>query len=132
MTDDPQPNNPQQPDEHSPLTVDSIVLVPTPAAPAEGAAFVGIEISKLQIEKLKLTNDALRRDTGHRDTWAKKLFPLCAGWLAAVVVILLLEGFHLFGFHLDNSVLIAFIGTTTADVLGLGYIVVNYLFPKPQ
>jgi hypothetical protein len=132
MTDGPQINNPQPPDEHAPLTVDSIVVVPTPAAPAEGAVFVNLEIQKLQLEKLKLTNEAFRQDAGHRDEWARKLFPLCAGWLIAVVVVMGLEGFHLWGFHLDNSVVIAFIGTTTADVLGLGYIVVNYLFPKSQ
>jgi hypothetical protein len=126
------PDNPSRPDELAPLTVDSIVEVPAPAAPAEGAAFVGIETQKLQLERLQLSNNAFRQDAEHRDKWARRLFPLCAGWLLAVVLVMGLEGFHVWGFHLDNSVVIAFIGTTTADVLGLGYIVVNYLFPKPQ
>lgn len=119
-----------QPDDHSHLTLDSIVIPPV-AVPATGAVYFNLEIEKLQIEKLKITNATLAQDAQHRDRWGKKLFPLCAGWLVSVVVILMLEGFHVRGFHLENSVLIAFIGTTTADVLGLGYIVVNYLFPKP-
>ena len=126
------PDNPQQPDELAPLTVDSIVDVPAPAAVAEGAVFYEIESQRYKLEKFALENRALALDTGHRDKWAKRLFPLCAGWLLAVVAVLAFQGFHAWGFHLDDSVLIAFIGTTTADVLGLGYIVVNYLFPKPQ
>jgi hypothetical protein len=122
----------QQPaDEKAALTLDSIVEVPAPADAMAGAAFFEIETQRLQIEKLQLENRATALDTGHRDRWAKRLFPLCAGWLLAVVAVLTLQGFNLWGFHLDNSVLIAFIGTTTADVLGLGYIAVNYLFPKP-
>jgi hypothetical protein len=126
------PDNPQPPDELAPLTVDSIVEVPAPAAPAKGAEFLDIETHKLQVERLRLGNDAFRQDAEHRDKWARRLFPLCAGWLLSVVLVMGLLGFHGWGFHLDNSVMIAFIGTTTADVLGLGYIVVNYLFPKPS
>jgi hypothetical protein len=123
---------PQRDETTAPLTVDSIVAVPTPAISLQGPSFFDLESQKLQIQKLELINAALRQDTAHRGNWARKLLPLCAGWLIAVVVVLVLEGFHIVGFHLDNSVLIAFIGTTTADVLGLGYIVVNYLFPKSQ
>jgi hypothetical protein len=126
------PDNPPPLDEHVPLTVDSIVPVPASAAPADGAMFYALETQKLQLDKTKITNEALRKDAEHRDKWAGRLFPVCTWWLVAVVLVMGLEGFHLWGFHLDNSVLIAFIGTTTADVLGLGYIVVNYLFPKSQ
>ncbi|MGO9678886.1 MAG: hypothetical protein ACLPW4_16705 [Candidatus Sulfotelmatobacter sp.] len=110
--------------------MDSIVVAPPSAV--SGNVYYELEKQKLQLEKLTLDNAALRQDTAHRDRWGKRLFPLCAGWLVAVVVVLTLEGFHIYGFHLDNAVLIAFIGTTTVDVLGLGYIVVNYLFPRPQ
>jgi hypothetical protein len=126
------PDLPQPPEDRLvPLTVDSIVDVPAPAEPAKGAVFYELEEQGYKLEKLRLQNQAIALDMGHRNAWAKKLLPLCMGWLGSVVVIMILEGFHIGGFHLDNSVLIAFIGTTTADVLGLGYIVVNYLFPKP-
>ena len=121
------PDNPPR-DEHARLTVESIVPVPAPAAPVDGAVFFELETQRQQLEKLRIENRALAMDTTHRDKWAKRLFPLCAAWLIAVVAVLVLEGIHAWGFHLDDSVLIAFIGTTTADVLGLGYIVVKYLF----
>lgn len=125
MTDKP-------PSQDERLTLDNIVPVQTaPATVEAGAVFYELETQKQQLEKSKIINAALRQDIGHRDKWAKRLFPVCAGWIVAVVIVMGLEGFHIWGFHLDNSVLIAFIGTTTADVLGLGYIVVNYLFPKP-
>ena len=118
----------QQPQDEKKLDVNSIVPIPNPADPKAGATFYLLETQKQQLEKQQLENDALRQDAGHRGRWSGRLFPLCAGWLLAVVGILLLEGFHFRGFNLDNSVIIAFIGTTTADVLGLGYIVVKYLF----
>lgn len=112
------------------LTVDSIV--PVPAVPETELSRLAVagESQKADLEKQKLENAALRQDTAHRDKWGKRVFPMCAAWLVAVIVILLLQGFQIWGFHLDNSVLIAFIGSTTADVIGLGYIVANYLFPK--
>jgi hypothetical protein len=128
MTD----QQPQQGEPAAPLTVDSIVAVPSPTVTSQGPSFFDLETQKQQLEKLKLVNAALSQDTQHRGNWARRLLPLCSGWLIAVVLVLILEGFHVYSFHLDNSVLIAFIGTTTADVLGLGYIVVNYLFPKSQ
>jgi hypothetical protein len=121
--------------EAQPLTVDSIVAT-APAIPLHGPVagelFYELEKQKLEIERLTLVNAGVRQDAAHRHNWGKNLFPVCAGWIVTVAAILVLEGFHVRGFHLDNSVLIAFIGTTTANVLGLGYIVVNYLFPKPQ
>jgi hypothetical protein len=53
-------------------------------------------------------------------------------WLAIVVALVIAQGLGIRGFHLENPVLIAFIGSTTVNVLGLGYIVVNYLFGKPS
>jgi hypothetical protein len=112
------------------LTVDSIVIAPPPQEPELARAYYIGEVQKAELEKQTLANAALRQDTAHRDKWGKRVFPLCAAWLLAVVAILVLQGFKIHSFHLDNSVLIAFIGTTTVDVLGLGYIVANYLFPK--
>ena len=121
----------QLPGEQTRLTVDNIIPVPASANPEAGALAYNLEIQKAQVEKLKLANDALRQDIEHRNKWAKRLLPVCIGWVAIVAAAMGLEGFHVWGFHLDNSVLNVFIGATTADVLGLGYIVVKYLFPNP-
>lgn len=90
MTD----NQPSPEGSQLALTVDSIVVAP--AAPATGE-FYQIETQKIELDRLRLENNALSVNTGHRDRWAKKLFPLCAGWLIAVVTVLTLEGGFTFG-----------------------------------
>ena len=63
-----------------------------------------------------------------RAKYVKKLRHMTAWWLTAVIATLFLEGFNFFGFHLSNSVLIAFITSTTASVLGLFVLVTRWLF----
>lgn len=50
------------------------------------------------------------------------------GWLLSVILCLAFEGLHLWGFHLSDAVVIAFITTTTVNVIGLGYIVAKFFF----
>ena len=125
-------NAPLPPLDNPPLaTLDKIV--PAPQAPPEAAhAALDLETKQAELAKLNLRNRELREILEQRQDWGDRVFWMLLGWLLSVVVVLVLEGFHVAGFHLDNSVLIAFIGTTTADVLGLGYVVANFLFPKPQ
>jgi len=49
-----------------------------------------------------------------------------------VTVLLLLQGFGLrsWEFKLSDPVMLAVIGSTTVNILGILYVVANYLFPK--
>jgi len=49
-----------------------------------------------------------------------------------VTVLLLLQGFGLrsWEFKLSDTVMLAVIGSTTVNILGILYVVANYLFPK--
>jgi len=64
------------------------------------------------------------------------VFYLVALWLGLVGYVILAQGFGVgwlnsFGrFHLDNSVLIALITTSTATVIGVLAIVLNHFFPR--
>jgi hypothetical protein len=89
-------------------------------------------LNKQNSGKLNLVNKELELNIEKRGDWGNRAFWLLVGWLFVLVGILLFQGFHRWGFSLDRSIVITFIETTTADVLGLGYIVVNYLFPKSQ
>lgn len=112
-------------------TVDNIV--PAPQAPEDTVlAAVELEIRQSESAKLRLTNQEFGEIIKQRGEWGTRVFWMLLGWLLSVVFVILFQGFHFWGFHLDNSVVIAFIGTTTADVLGLGYVVANFLFPKPK
>lgn len=55
--------------------------------------------------------------------------------MVVITLLLLLQGFGSFWwgrmpFRLETSVLLAAIGATTVNVLGLLYVVAHYLFPK--
>lgn len=54
---------------------------------------------------------------------------LCA-WLLLLFVTLAAQGFRWGGFELTERVLLALIGGTTINVIGIFIVVMNYLFPK--
>ena len=82
-------------------------------------------------EREKLQLQGMSDDLQARKTWGERVFVLLVVWLAVVVLAVICQGFGWREFHVADSVLITLITTTTANVLSLGYIVANYLFPKP-
>jgi len=56
------------------------------------------------------------------------LFVLVVLWLGSVALLLLMEGFHLWGFDLSDKVIIGYITSTTVSVLGLFHIAAKWLF----
>lgn len=86
-----------------------------------------------QVRTAQLQNQSLSDDIKGRKGYATKLFCLIVAWLIGIFIVLLLSGFggvcgHTF--KLSDAVLLALIGSTTATVLGLFIVVVNYLFPQ--
>lgn len=71
-----------------------------------------------------------KQDTNERKAYAKRIFYLVCVWLIAVLLILVAVGFSWHSFVLSDKVLLALIGGTSVNVLGLFAIVANYLFPK--
>ncbi|MDV6375556.1 hypothetical protein ORD21_13230 [Deinococcus sp. ZS9-10] len=61
------------------------------------------------------------------------VFVLSAGWLAADVTLTLAAGWGELGgrpFRLDSSVLVAFLTTSTATVIGLFLVFLRWLYPQ--
>lgn len=87
---------------------------------------------KLQVELEALKQQVQESADTHklRLSYAKRLFWLVCSWLACVVIAVGFSGFHVFGFLLSDSVLIAFITTTTVNVVGLFFVVAKWLFPS--
>ncbi|HKP38494.1 MAG TPA: hypothetical protein VJT71_16665 [Pyrinomonadaceae bacterium] len=56
------------------------------------------------------------------------LFILVVLWLLSVVILLLMEGFHVWTFDLSDKVIIAYMTSTTVSVLGLFHIAAKWLF----
>jgi hypothetical protein len=123
-------SNPPNPPP-SGLTVDNIVEAPIVETEVS-ALSSELEEKQQSLEKLRLVNKELRQNIEGRKEWGDRVFYIILCWLVSVVAIVLCDGFTFRGFRLDDSVLIAFISTTTVNVLTLGYIVANYLFPKPK
>ena len=71
------------------------------------------------------------QDIAERKKYAFYCFVLACLWLALVTTILLAQGFSWHAFKLSDSVLLALLGTTTVNVLGLFFVVTKYLFPSP-
>lgn len=88
---------------------------------------------RVELEKLRAELESFTQDVRQRRTFAPKLYVLTCVWLAAVIVVILMQGFsegwHHF-FRLSDPVLIALLGTTTVNVVGLFYVVAKYLFPE--
>jgi hypothetical protein len=51
------------------------------------------------------------------------------GWSVSILRILWLTGFHAYGFHLDNNVLITLVSTSIGNFVALVAIVAKNLFP---
>jgi hypothetical protein len=89
-----------------------------------------LEESNLETQMLQEQLRSLKQDIDERKKYAHRIFCLMCSWLGVAFLILILNGFqHLTSFYLTQPVLLALIGGTTADVLGIFYIVTHYLFP---
>lgn len=98
-----------------------------------------IENRKLQIENqgLELQNLRLKDESGRlrelhdtRKQYVGRLFWLITAWLAVVVTLVALTATLKNIFTLADSVLIAFITSTTVSVIALFVIVAKWLFPS--
>lgn len=80
----------------------------------------------------RIKNQGLLLDQEMRKQYANRIYKLIAWWLGMVMVLLISQGIfsHSGYFKLSETILLAVIGGTTLNVLGLFVIVINYLFPK--
>jgi hypothetical protein len=85
-----------------------------------------------EVEELKKQAElrGLNQDIAERKKYAPYFFILFCVWLLLVATLLLFQGFGLAHFRLGEPVILAAIGATTVNVLGILYVVANYLFPK--
>ena len=91
----------------------------------DSAQKIALEDSREELENKK-------QNRNQRKTYANKLFVFLCVYMALVFLVLLFCGFSLFGFTLSDTVLVALITTTTANVIGIFAFVVRYLFYSKQ
>lgn len=82
-------------------------------------------------EKKSLKQQRIQTLFDKRIKYIPILLILIIGWLAVVAIFLAFTGFCFYGFTLSDKVLIALVTSTTANVLGLFYVVAKWLYPSP-
>ena len=118
-----------------PTETDLDVIRADPAIPDETASS---EITELEVDHEKdrrqILNEGLKQDLELRKSFAWDIFYLIIGWLLLVFAVLFLQGFSVaictHTFRLSDAIILALIGGTTINVLGIFIIVVRYLFPQ--
>src|SRR5439155_10188908 len=88
------------------------------------------EVQELEKDRKKLLNLELKQKIGARQAYTLAIFGLATAWIIGIYLLLVFEGFAFHCFHLDNSVLLAAIGSTTANVIALLFIIVKFLFTE--
>lgn len=111
------------------LEVNAIAESPPGHADPDADALATGERASLDNELLKSELKDKVQDRTERLKYATASFRLVRGWLIVVGLVVFAQGFHSRGFDLSGPVMIALLGSTTASVLGIFYIVANYLFP---
>lgn len=76
---------------------------------------------EIQLEQI----EDMQQARNLRETYARRLFVLICIWISSVLVFVLFSKF----LELSDAVLIALVSGSTANVLGLFYVVAKYLFP---
>lgn len=87
---------------------------------------VGLEV---QAKRADIVQEGELHET--RKIYSSRLFWLIVAWLSVVVLFVALTATIKPYFNLSDSVLIAFITSTTVSVLGLFMLVAKWLFPQP-
>jgi len=91
------------------------------------------QLERVDLEDRRTEVVGKKQDIKERKKYALLFFGLGCAWMTAITGMLLLQGFGLVyhaTFKLSDTVLLAAIGSTTVNVLGIVYVVANYLFPK--
>ena len=90
------------------------------------------ELEKMALEnrRLELENKRFEEEKDLRRKVTKKIYYLVVGWLFFVACFLIGES-QCSSWRLSDGVNITLLTTTTFNILGMLYIVLSYLFPKP-
>lgn len=73
---------------------------------------------------------AVEKDRSERNEYANRVLRIVVGWLSALLLLIVLQGFSILQFRISDGVLMALIIGTTVIFFGIFRVIMNYLFPK--
>lgn len=115
------------------LRKDGEIKVESPDAEEKTVSNIELNKQLEEYNRFKEETAGIKQDRDERKVYAGKTFNLLCVYMVCVGILLLMSGYsepENAKFHLSDPVLIAILGTTTTNVLGIFYFVANYLFPK--
>lgn len=115
------------------LRKDGEIKVESPDAEEKTVSNIELNKQLEEYNRFKEETAGIKQDREERKVYAGKTFNLLCVYMVCVGILLLMSGFsesEKAKFHLSDTVLIAILGTTTTNILGIFYFVANYLFPK--
>jgi hypothetical protein len=112
------------------ISIDAITASPVEAAPQTADAQTDLEKIDLEYAHKLAELEDYKQDIESRRAYAKNIFTFMCCWIAGIYLLLVFQGFSYIGFHLSDSVLLAAIGSTTANVIGIFIMVTRYFFSK--
>jgi len=114
------------------VTLESVEKDAPPVA-KNGTTEAAVKEEDFFEKRADLHIEGLGQDLRERKKYANRFFCMASAWLAWIVCLLFSQGtqsfFRLSSFHLSDVVVLAAIGATTVNVIGILYVVANYLFP---
>lgn len=116
------------PDQPKPRVPDSALEKISPPNPEQELQVHENMVRQAELQRKQYDLHVEQIMLKQRKLYASLLFCLSIAWLSAIGLFLFLAG--LGKLRVADSVLIALITTTTANVLGLFYIVARWLFPN--
>jgi hypothetical protein len=109
----------------------------------ESAFYEASSLDEVDLLRAKLGLSDQRQDIESRKKYGRLIFALIVAWLFVVLLTVWLSAIKIQSpswwptwlpsvteFELSDLVLTALIGTTTANIVGLLYVVVRYIFPR--
>ena len=91
---------------------------------------ITLEQKRVELKKQKEVLEGSKQDREERKKFANKLFWFLVSFIACVFILLFLCSNKYWKFVLSDTVLVALLTTTTANIIGIFIFVVKYLFYK--
>lgn len=88
------------------------------------------EAQDLEAARKRAELHDFRSNIEHRKKYSLLISIFVCLWMCGVFIVVLLNGWGFRGLKISDQVIIALIGGTTINVIGLFAIVANYFFPK--
>jgi hypothetical protein len=113
------------------LSLDDIEI-PDGKPPGNPEDWAKKELAAIDLERAEAEIESIKSDTKAKEKYAERIFNLAAAWLAAVFIVVILQGFKWWSWSLSDNVVISLVAGATTGVIGLLAAVLAYIFRAPR